>query len=65
MVSRRALLVFTSEHAKPAAHVVAAASFLRLKNGLRKACSSSQMDVTVIVRAGAAVVNGGMLSYFL
>ena len=42
MVSRRALLlVFASEHAKPAAHVAAAASFLRRKNNvLRMACSS-------------------------
>ena len=41
MVSRRALLlVFASEHAKPAAHVAAAASFLRRKNVLRMACSS-------------------------
>ena len=65
MVSRRALLlVFASEHAKPAAHVVAAASFLRRKNVLRMACSSFQREFGVIVRAGAAVVNGGILSYF-
>ena len=66
MVSRRTLLllVFASEHAKPAAHVVAVLSFLRLKNELRMACSSSRMDVAVIVRAGAAVVNGGMILHF-
>ena len=65
MVSRRVLLlVFASEHAKPAAHVVAAASFLRRKNGLRMACSSSRMDVAVILRAGAAVVNAGVVSRF-
>lgn len=58
------LLVFASEHAKPAAHVVAVLSFLRLKNELHMACSSSRMDVAVIVRAGAAVVNGGMIVRF-
>ena len=66
MVSRRMLLLsgVAAEHAKPAAHVVAVLSFLRLKNVLRMACSSSQREFGVIVRAGAAVVNGGMLSYF-
>jgi hypothetical protein len=44
--------------------VVAVLSFLRLKNELRMACSSSRMDVAVIVRAGAAVVNGGMILHF-